>query len=146
MKKIFSIVFAAICLMACNQRETIKFTETASEGIAGTYTGTWTRSLGEEAVSGQGTIVFTATDQPNVAQITVTCENPSINRSGIVNVAHSDHEYVFFNNSVNAEAGFGTRFSGRVYKDNSIDMQYEVEEQVGRFKNTYKFAFLGNKL
>lgn len=145
MKKILTILFAVVCLAACNQHESIKFDKTASEGIAGTYAGTWTRALNEDVVSGEGLISFTATDDPYVCVVTVTCDNPAINRSGIANVVHSDYEYVFYNNSAKEEAGFGTQFSGRVYKDNTIDMQYSVEEQVGRFKNTYKFSFVGEK-
>lgn len=141
MKKILTILFAVVCLAACNQHENIKFDKTASEGIAGTYVGTWTRTLNEEVVSGEGTVVFTATEDAYVASIAASCENPAINRQGITNVVHSDHEYVFSNN----KGDFGAMFSGRVYKDGSIDMQYKVEEQVGRFKNTYTFTFAGQK-
>jgi hypothetical protein len=146
MKKSLIILLAAISLLACKKNEEIKFDKTASEGITGTYQGTWTRSLDDDVVSGEGFVTFTATDDPYVCVVTATCDNPAINRSGIANVAHSDYEYVFYNNSVKEEAGFGTRFSGRVYKDNSIDMQYSVEEQVGRFKNTYQFSFEGEKV
>ncbi len=146
MKKSLIILLAAISLLACKKNEEIKFDKTASEGITGTYQGTWTRSLNDDVVSGEGFVTFTATDDPYVCVVTATCDNPAIGRSGIANVAHSDYEYVFYNNSVKEEAGFGTRFSGRVYKDNSIDMQYSVEEQVGRFKNTYQFSFEGEKV
>jgi hypothetical protein len=146
MKKSLIILLAAISLLACKKNEEIKFDKTASEGITGTYQGTWTRSLGDDVVSGEGFITFTATEEANVGIISATCDNPAINRMGKANVAHSDYEYVFYNNSAKEEAGFGTRFSGRVYKDNSIDMQYSVEEQVGRFKNTYQFSFEGEKV
>ncbi len=143
MKKILTILFAVVCLAACNQHESIKFDKTASEGIAGTYVGTWTRTLNEDVVSGEGTVVFAATEDAHLASIAASCENPAINRQGIANVAHSDHEYVFYNNAAAGE--FGTRFSGRVYKDGNIEMQYSVEEQVGRFKNIYTFTFVGQK-
>ena len=145
MKKSLIILLAAISLLACKKNEEIKFDKTASEGITGTYQGTWTRSLDDDVVSGEGFVTFTATDDPYVCVVTATCDNPAIGRSGIANVAHSDYEYVFYNNSVKEEAGFGTRFSGRVYKDGSVDMQYTVEEVVGRFKNTYQFTFVGQK-
>lgn len=145
MKKSLIILLAAISLLACKKNEEIKFDKTASEGITGTYQGTWTRSLDDDVVSGEGFVTFTATDDPYVCVVTATCDNPAINRSGIANVAHSDYEYVFYNNSVKEEAGFGAKFSGRVYKDGSVDMQYTVEEVVGRFKNTYQFTFVGQK-
>lgn len=145
MKKSLIILLAAISLLACKKNEEIKFDKTASEGITGTYQGTWTRSLDNDVVSGEGFVTFTATDDPYVCVVTATCDNPAINRSGIANVAHSDYEYVFYNNSVKEEAGFGAKFSGRVYKDGSVDMQYTVEEVVGRFKNTYQFTFVGQK-
>ena len=145
MKKLLIILAAAVVLIGCKQNEDIHFDQTASEGIAGTYVGTWTRALEDDIVSGEGTITFVAGDQANVATITATCTNPAINRTGITNVVHSDYEYVFYNNSAKAEAGFGTKFSGRVYKDGSVDMQYSVEEQVGRFKNIYQFTFVGKK-
>lgn len=147
MKKLIIILAATVALVGCKKNEDIHFDKTASEGIAGTYTGTWTRSLNEESVSGEGTITFAPCDsaQANVCIITVTCANPEINRSGIVNVVHSDYEYVFYNNSDKAEAGFGAKFSGRVYKDGSVDMQYTVEEKVGRKKQTYNFKFEGTK-
>ena len=145
MKKLLIILVAAVALIGCKQNEDIKFDKTASEGIAGTYVGTWTRTLNDDVVSGEGSITFVASDQANVGTISAFCENPAINRTGIVNVAHADYEYVFYNNSTKDEAGFGAKFSGRVYKDGSVDMQYSVEEQVGRFRNTYQFTFVGQK-
>ena len=135
-----------MALIGCKQNNDIKFDKTASEGISGTYKGTWTRALNDDVVSGEGFITFTATEEANVGIISATCDNPAINRMGKANVAHSDYEYVFYNNSMSDEAGFGAKFSGRVYKDNTIDMQYSVEEQVGRFKNTYQFTFVGEKV
>ena len=146
MKKILIILVAAMALIGCKKNEVIHFDKTASEGIAGTYYGTWTRTLNDDVVSGEGIILFEATDDPNVAIISAFCENPAVDRIGISNVAHSDYEYVFYNNSTKEEAGFGAKFSGRVYKNNTIDMQYSVEEQVGRFKNTYQFTFKGERV
>ena len=146
MKRILIILVAAMALIGCKQNNDIKFDKTASEGISGTYKGTWTRALNDDVVSGEGFITFTATEEANVGIISATCDNPAINRMGKANVAHSDYEYVFYNNSMSDEAGFGAKFSGRVYKDNTIDMQYSVEEQVGRFKNTYQFTFVGEKV
>ena len=146
MKKLLIILVAALTLVGCSNNEVIKFDKTASEGIAGTYVGTWTRTLNNDVVSGEGSITFVASDQANVGTISAFCENPAINRTGIVNVAHADYEYVFYNNSTKDEAGFGAKFSGRVYKDGSVDMQYSVEEQVGRFRNTYQFTFVGKKV
>ena len=145
MKKLLIILVATVALFGCKKKEDIHFDNTASEDIAGTYVGTWTRSLNADSVSGEGTITFVATDDAYVATITARCANPAINRTGICNVVHSDHEFVFYNNSTTAAAGFGTKFSGRVYKDGSVDMQYSVEEQVGRFKNLYNFSFVGKK-
>lgn len=137
----------ALGLIACQKQENIKFDKTASQGIAGTYTGIWSRTLVGEGNSevGDGSIVFEATEDPYVAYITVTSTDLGINRAGLVNVSHADHGYVFYNNSTSDASSFGARFSGRVYKDGSIDMQYSVEEQVGRFKNLYQFSFGGNK-
>lgn len=145
MKKLIIILAATVALIGCKNNEEIHFDKTASEGIAGTYTGTWTRSFESESVSGEGTITFTASEQANIGTITVACANPEISRTGIVNVVHSDYEYVFYNNSDKPEAGFGAKYSGRVYKDGSVDMQYTVEEKVGRKKQTYNFAFVGQK-
>lgn len=145
MKKSLIILLAAISLLACKKNEEIKFDKTASEGITGTYQGTWIRSLDDDVVSGEGFVTFTATDDPYVCVVTATCDNPAIGRSGIANVAHSNYEYTFYNNSVDESAGFGAKFSGRVYKDKTVDMQYSVEEQVGRFKKIYNFSFVGHK-
>ena len=145
MKKLLIILVAAVALIGCKQNEDIRFDKTASEGIAGTYVGTWTRALNDDVVSGEGTVTFVASDQANLATISANCENPAINRTGISNVAHSDYEYIFYNSSNKPEAEFGAKFSGRVYKDGSINMQYSVEEQVGRFRNTYNFSFVGHK-
>lgn len=145
MKKLLIMLIATVAMISCKQNENIPFDKTASEGIAGTYSGTWLRTLKTDSVSGEGTIMFVAGEQPNVCTITVSCANPAISRTGICNVAHSDDEYVFYNNSTSDAAGFGTKFSGRVYKDGSVDMQYSIEEQVGRFKDIYNFSFAGNK-
>ena len=66
MKKSLIILLAAISLLACKKNEEIKFDKTASEGITGTYQGTWTRSLDDDVVSGEGFVTFTATDNPYV--------------------------------------------------------------------------------
>ena len=147
MKKLLIILLASVALIGCKKSEDIHFDKTASEGIAGTYMGTWTRILDTDTVSGEGSITFAPCDsvQANVCTITATCANPAIDRTGICNVAHSDYEYVFYNNSTKPEAGFGAKFSGRVYTDGSIDMQYIVKEKVGRFENTYHFVFKGQK-
>lgn len=145
MRKSLIILLAAISLLACKKNEEIKFDKTASEGITGTYQGTWTRALDDDIVSGPGTITFAPSDDPYVTTVTATCAEPAINRAGLVNVAHSDYEYTFYNNSLDESAGFGAKFSGRVYKDGSVDMQYTVEEVVGRFKKTYQFTFVGQK-
>ena len=145
MKKILIILVAAVALIGCKQNEDIKFDKTASEGIAGIYEGTWTRTLNDDVVSGEGTITFVPSEQANVATITASCANPAIDRTGTVNVAHSDYEYIFYNNSEKPEAGFGAKFSGRVYKDGSIDMQYSVEEKVNKKRYIYTFNFVGKK-
>jgi len=145
MKKFLIITAIAACCIACKNNEEIKFTETAADGIEGEYSGTWMRILETDTVRGEGMISFIAGEDPHVANIIAFCPDPAINRAGIANVAHSDYEYVFYNNSADESAGFGTRFSGRVYKDKSIDMQYSVDERVGRFVNTYKFVFIGHK-
>ena len=148
MKKLIIILLASVALIACKKNEEIHFDQTASQGIAGTYVGTWSRVQQNttDTVSGEGTITFVASDSlANVATITAICANPEVNRTGIVNVVHSDYEYVFYNNSDKPEAGFGTAFSGRVYKDGSADMQYTVEEKVGRKRNIYNFSFKGIK-
>ena len=98
MKKSLIILLAAISLLACKKNEEIKFDKTASEGITGTYQGTWTRSLDDDVVSGEGFVTFTATDNPYVCVVTATCDNPAIGRSGSANGAHSDYDYVFYNN------------------------------------------------
>ena len=147
MKKLIIILVAAVAMIACNKNEdpVIHFDKTASEGIAGTYVGTWTRTLNGESESGEGTIVFAPCDsaQAYVCKVTATCADLSINSTGITNVIHSDYEYVFYNNSEKPEAGFGAKFSGRVYKDGSADMQYKMEQKVNKKKYTFNFSFEG---
>ena len=146
MKKLLIILLASVALIGCKKSEDIHFDKTASEGIAGTYTGTWMRVIETDTVSGEGSITFVANDSlANVATITASCANPAIDRTGICNVVHSDYDYVFYNSSDKPAAGFGAKFSGRVYKDGSIDMQYTVKEKVGRFENIYNFSFKGTK-
>lgn len=153
MKKfIYTILaLAAVTLVSCDQRgkdKDVKFdTVSASEGIAGTYNGTWTYVKNtEEPATVEGSIVFTATEDKYVANITVASVDGNLNLSGIANVAHANLGYMFYNNvGLVVDATTNAAFSGQVNEDKSITIQFTYEKPNGRKKDKYTYSFLGSK-
>lgn len=125
---------------SCNQKEEVRvYPNTASQDIAGTYSGTWTLTNDKgESSEVNGTIVFAATEQAYVANITVTAEG-SADRSDVCNVSHANDGLVFYNN---VGTSFGAKFSGEIDENGTVLMSYIITEMQGRFQvtNNYKFS------
>lgn len=153
MKKYLIILLAALSFVACDKKgpdKDVKFeTVSASEGIAGTYNGTWTYVKNTDApATVQGSVVFTATDDKYVANITVTSEDGNLNLSAVCNVAHENEGYVFYNNVgflVDADKDIKAPFSGNVAADKSLTIQFSYDKPNGRKKDNFAYTFVGSK-
>lgn len=126
---------------SCEQKEEVRvYPNTASQDIAGTYSGTWTLTNDKgESSEAIGTIAFTATDQAYVANIMVTAEG-SADRKDVCNVSHANDGLVFYNNVGTA---FGAKFSGEIDANGNILMSYTITEMQGRFQVTNSYNFSG---
>lgn len=126
---------------SCEQKEEVRvYPNTASQDIAGTYSGTWTLTNDKgESSEAIGTIAFTATDQAYVANIMVTAEG-SADRTDVCNVSHANDGLVFYNNVGTA---FGAKFSGEIDANGNILMSYTITETQGRFQVTNSYNFSG---
>ena len=79
MKKIYliaTVLFSlALSLTSCSKDDAessnYNIVANAGEAVAKSYTGTWTRTLGDEVVTSQGTITLAGTDQAHVAIIRI---------------------------------------------------------------------------
>lgn len=159
MKKYLLILVAALSMVACDKKgpdKDVKFeTVSASEGIAGTYNGTWTYIKNTETpVTVQGSIVFTATDDKYVANIAVASADGNLNLATVTNVVHANEGYQFYNNvgflayseTKNGQTtNYYAPFSGEVLADKSITIQFAYELPNGRKKDKFAYTFVGGK-
>lgn len=152
MKKfIYSVltVFALGCAFtACSddEDEVINYSTTAEQASAGTYSGTWTRTLASDATASetyQGTVVLTATSTVGVTDIAFACPDASLDATSIANVWNSGRGFQFVNNV--KSNGLGTEFAGRISEDNVLTAAFTISIREGRATNTYYYSFEGTK-
>ena len=114
------------------------------EDVKGTYTGTWTRQeFGTENVStAAGTAEFAPTDANYVTDITIKCDEMSIDLTSVANITPGGEGY-FFHNTV-ATNGFGAIFQGKINKsDMSVWISFKKTVREGRKTYTYIYDFNG---
>lgn len=112
--------------------------------IAGTYTGTWTRTLSgqTESTTSTGTITFSPTDKSYVTNVAVSCPDLNINMNAVANVVNYSEGFMYYNRE--NKNGFGVAFDGRVIEGNaSIKFTLSVKE--GRKQYLYNYTFNGGK-
>ena len=140
------VALLAMCISftSCNDDDTRVFEVSAGEGIAGQYTGEWSKTLDGVTTTGVGTMIFTPSDLGgNYANITVKSTDLDIDMTSLANVTHANDDYVFTN--TRDTNGFETSFMGRVFADGSATIYFQKTVKEGRKSYTYIFGFDGTR-
>ena len=150
-KYIFSALAAlALCCTfeACSDKNDdpdISYSTTASQGSAGTYTGTWTRISDEGTTEYSGTVTLAAASGDNATNITFSCPGAELNATSIANVWHANYGYHFVNQTASTANGLGVAFSGIIDEAGSLNTSFTINQKVGRKNYDFKYEFRGKK-
>lgn len=121
------------------------YTTTAEVGSAGTYSGTWTRTLDSTTDTFSGSVTLEAGSTKGVTNVTISCPDASIDAKSVANVWHSNDGYQFVNQVVSSANGLGTSFSGRVSNAGELTTSFTLEQKVGRKNYKFVYSFIGKK-
>jgi len=150
-KYIFSAIaaFALSCtFVACgddNNDPSISYSESAEQGSAGTYTGTWTRTGDEGTVEYSGSITLASAGKTNATNVTFSCPEADLNATSVANIWHANYGYKFFNQTVSGDNGLGVSFSGVIDDSGSMNAAFTLSQKVGRKNYEFKYEFKGKK-
>lgn len=157
MKKILFTLLAAvsIILTACNEDPGVLEAGSPvciAAQVAGTYEGTWTRTLvdsNNEPSQYPGTLTFTQAEAENkdgsvtlqdyIVNVEASCPDLSLSGTEVANISPSG---VFFN--VVKTATFGNEFSGKI-KNDVATISFSLTIKEGRKQNIYNYTFSGDK-
>jgi len=152
MKKYIFSALAALALsctfVACgddNDDPSINFDTTASQGSAGTYSGTWTRTGDDGTAEYSGTVTLAAAGGANATNVTFSCPEASLDATSIANVWHANYGYQFFNQTASDANGLGASFSGRIDGSGNMVTSFTLSQKVGRKNYEFKYEFRGKK-
>jgi len=152
MKKYIFSALAALALsctfVACgddNDDPSINFDTTASQGSAGTYSGTWTRTGDDGTAEYSGTVTLAAAGGANATNVTFSCPEASLDATSIANVWHANYGYQFFNQTASDANGLGVSFSGRIDESGNMVTSFTLSQKVGRKNYEFKYEFRGKK-
>lgn len=161
MKKfIYSILAVlALCstLVACGSDdgdESISRSTSAEQASAGTYSGTFIRTLDGVTDSGSGTVTLAAGSSAGVTNVTINFTGTdskgaaiTVSGSSPANITYANHGYQFVQQVTagNDANTLGTAFAGTIDENGVMTLSLNVDQRNGRVLSTYIFAFTGNK-
>ena len=151
MKKIIISIIAALAMTAtftaCGSDDdgNISYSTTAEKASAGTYTGTFTRTLEDEVVEFAGTVTLEAADRAGVTYVTFSCPDASLEATSIANVWNSNYDFQFMQQTKSDDNGLGEAFAGRISQAGQLVTAFTIEQTVGRKKYKYAYEFVGQK-
>lgn len=141
------LILVSVGLASCN--EEVGYIDPGPQGnpekeIAGTYSGTWTKTLQSTGASETaiGTITFTPGDRAYVANVHVSCPDLNVDMESAANVVNYSDGFTYYNQD--AKNGFGLAFEGRI-KGNVATIKYTQSVKVGLKQSIYVFTFSGDK-
>lgn len=150
MKNIFKTLFCFLLIVglaSCN--EEVGYPDPGPAGnpekeIAGTYTGTWTKTNASNGsvTTGAGTITFTPGDRAYVTDVKVESAELKIDMQSLANVVNYTEGYMFYNRET--KNGFGTVFDGRIVKGEA-SIKYSISQKVGLKQTIFNYTFTGVK-
>lgn len=148
MKKILFGLFAllAMTLVSCDNKAGLPGPGdpvNVAAAAAGTYNGTWTRTLASNPDNPQvedGTLVITQVgDEFYVVNVVAKCAGIGLDGQANANI---NPRYVFFNA---VKSDFGNEFNGKIVDGNTATMSFSLTVTEGRKQNVYSYEFNGTK-
>ena len=151
MKKII-FSFIAVLALGCgftscgsDGDDNISYDKPAEEASAGTYTGTFTRTLDGVDETFDGTVTLVSAGKTGVTKVTFSCPGSSLNATSVANVWNSKYDFQFMNQTASAENGLGVSFAGRITEAGVLTTSFTLTQKVGRKSYEYKYSFTGSK-
>lgn len=144
-----SLFLILVCVGFASCNEEVGYIDPGPQGnpekeIAGTYNGTWTRTLqstgAEETAT--GTITFTPSDKAFITNVHVSCPELKVDMESAANVVNYSDGYMYYNQD--SKNGFGLPFEGRI-KGNVATIKYTQSIKVQLKQSIYVFTFNGDK-
>lgn len=154
MKKLFYSLFVVLSLgctfVSCGDDDddaNYNYTTTPEIASAGTYIGTWTRTLDGVAEEFSGSVTLTATDRAGVTNVQFVCEGATLDASSVANIWNANDGFGFMQQITtgNTDNGLGAAFAGRVLADGSLTTSFTLTQRQGRVTKTYIYNFTGSK-
>ena len=149
MKKII-FSFIAVLALGCgftscgsDGDDNISYDKPAEEASAGTYTGTFTRTLDGVDETFSGTVTLTSAGKTGVTQITFSSPDAKLEATSLANVWNAKYEFEFMN-QVDAN-GLGASFAGRITEAGVLTTYFTINQKVGRKAYNYNYSFTGSK-
>lgn len=154
MKKIFLIatvlLTAALGFTACSDDDadtsSYNIVSDAGTAVAKSYSGTWTRTLGDEVVTGAGTITLAATDKPYVVKVTIATASDVALTEATFNANITQRNDNRFDIAVHKSDVFETTTGFRMIVDGGAitACDFIKSVRVGRKNNEYFYNFRSN--
>lgn len=117
---------------------------TPGQETAGTYSGTFTRTNGNEVTTATGTITLsTNATSGNYTDVTFSCTDFTLNAQSIANVTFANEGFAFENS--NAGNGLGTKFQGRSIDGKNVKVVFTLSQRQGRKLVEFAYEFEGTK-
>lgn len=149
MKKII-FSFIAVLALGCgftscgsDGDDNISYDKPAEEASAGTYTGTFIRSLDGVEETFEGTITLASAGKTGVTTVTFSSPAAQLEATSLANVWNSKYDFQFMN-QVDAN-GLGASFAGRITESGAITAYFTLSQKVGRKSYNYNYTFSGKK-
>ena len=149
MKKIIFSLIAVLALgcgfTSCGSDgdDNISYDKPAEEASAGTYTGTFTRSLDGVDETFEGTVTLASAGKTGVTTVTFSSTAAGLQATSLANVWNAKYEFEFMN-QVDAN-GLGASFAGRITEAGVLTTYFTINQKVGRKAYNYNYSFTGSK-
>ncbi|MBQ8486811.1 MAG: hypothetical protein IJ533_04070 [Prevotella sp.] len=155
MKKILlfaTVLFAtALGFTACSDDDTetssYNIASNAGAAVAQTYSGVWTRTLGDEVVTSAGTITLEGTEESHVVKVTIAANSDVALEESTFNANISQKSNTRFGITLAANFNaFLTTTGFRIIVDNGAieGCDFIKSVKVGRKNNEYFYNFRSN--
>ena len=144
---VIALGFAFVSCGDDDEDEVINYTTTPEQASAGTYSGTWTRTLNGVSETGSGTVTLSAGSTVGVTNITFTCESFGLNGTSVANITNANHGFQFVQQitSDNPANTVGSAFAGQIDANGNLITSLNVDQRNGRVLVTYVYTFAGSK-
>lgn len=153
MKKIFIIatvfIAAALGVTSCSDdkggESSYNLATDAGAAVAKTYTGVWTRTLGDEVVTSSGSITLSGTDKTHVVKVTIAANTDVALEEATFDANISQKSETRFGITLPVTTTFTTTTGFRILIDNGTieTCDFIKSVRVGRKNNEYFYKFVG---